>query len=60
LGRSRAITWSALAFRSRTGLSVMNMEPEFRRPPPVKPTTFSTAGSLFTISTKSASFPRIA
>jgi hypothetical protein len=38
----------------------MNMKPEFRWPPPVKPTTFSTAGSLRTISMKSASFCRIA
>ncbi len=59
-GRSRAITWSTLALRSLTGFSVMNMKPELRWPPPVKPTTFSTAGSLRTISAKSESFSRIA
>src|SRR6266851_1196205 len=60
LGRRRAITWSTLAFRSLTGFSVMNMKPELRWPPPVKPTTFSTAGSPRTISAKSESFWRIA
>ena len=34
--------------------------PELRCAPPVKPTTFSTAGSLPTIFMKSASFWRIA
>ena len=38
----------------------MNIAPELRWPPPVKPITFSTAGSWRTISTKSASFFRIA
>src|SRR5438094_669385 len=37
LGRSRAITWSTLAPRSLTGFRVMNMKPELRWPPPVKP-----------------------
>jgi hypothetical protein len=36
------------------------MKPELRWPPPVKATTVSTAGSRRTISTKLATFTRIA
>ena len=35
------------------------MNPELRAPPPVKPTTVSTAGSLPTIATKASSLPCI-
>ena len=60
LPRSRAITWSAVSLRSAIGFSATNIIPELRCAPPVKPTTFSTAGSPLTMVMKSASFCRIA
>ena len=58
--RRRAMTWSAVSLRSDNGFNAANMTPELRCWPPVKPTTFCTAGSLPMIAMKSASFTRIA
>ena len=58
--RKRATTWSALSLRWFTGLSTMNMKAELRWPPPVKPTTLSTAGSARTTARKRSSRARMA
>ena len=49
--RSRAITRSALSWRSSSGFSWMNMRAVLRAPPPPNASTLSTAGSLRTIAT---------
>ncbi len=50
------MTASAVILRSVRGLSDMNTKPELVCPPPVKPTTLSTAGSLRTIAMNCVSF----
>ncbi len=51
--------WSADSLRSDSGFSEMKTNPELVWPPPVKPTTFSTAGSLRRIVMNCVSFWRI-
>ncbi len=54
------MTWSTVSLRCDSGFSATNMKPELRCAPPVKPTTFSTAGSAPTMRMNSVSFSRIA
>ena len=49
------MTCSAETSRSPSGFSAMNTKPELVWPPPVKPTTLATAGSLPTIVMNSVS-----
>ncbi len=52
LSRRRLITSSEDTLRSASGLSDMNMLAALRWPPPVKPVTYSTAGSSCTMDRK--------
>ena len=61
-GRRRAMTSSALSFRSPSGFSATNSRPVLPVPwlPPVNPATVSTAGSSIRILTNCASLSCIA
>ena len=58
--RSRAMTRSAEIFRWAMGFRTTKKNALLRWPPPVKATTWSTAGSAFTMATKLTSFCLIA
>ena len=58
--RRRVITWSADTLRSDSGFRVANRKPELVWKPPVKPTTFSIAGSSRTMATNWRNLRRIA